>query len=56
LAGGLARAGRGPEVAIHGIAADAEDAGTNELEKADQIAVRSREEVGIFVEGAFLVR
>ena len=55
LACGLPSARRGPDVAVHGIAADAQDAGAEKLEQSNQIRVCAGKEVGILIKGAFLV-
>ena len=55
MAHSLADSGWGPDVAVHGVAADAQDAFAEKLEEADEIAVRCGEQVGLLVEGAFLI-
>ena len=55
LADGLTGSRRGPDVAVDGVAADPQDARTDELEEGDEIGICAGEEVGIFVESAFFV-
>src|SRR5208283_4965989 len=56
LACGLPSASWGPDVAVYGVATDAQDAGPNEFKQGNEIGVRARKQVWSFVKGAFFIR
>ncbi len=55
LSGSLSGAIGRPDVAVDGVAADAEEAGADEFEEGDEVGVGGRKEVGAFGQGGFLV-